>query len=397
MLKILVEKKNEVSRINAKYQTLLDKFSDKCKELQKLTVENKSLTIKNEEIQNKIVSLEQQYLKAKSSYETLEKTYNSYVNNAACKYQNLSTSLAETTRKYQEELNRVRKLEATVADLKNKPLALPKRSRRKCAKTPENKQEQQKHDIGQFRTHNEKIGTELLALRNDKDQLLEQMHDVTSESKQLQDKQVPESTGELKQLEDKQVPDRTGELKQLQDKQMPDMISELKQLQGKQVPNVTSELKQMQHKLSYDSQRNSDVYVEVISCCDHEQDIINFKNQWQENVTSLESKLKTLENLNSSLKDRLSISKRNTSKLKETIAELQLELNILNDKNSNVMCAFTQTDPPDDDFDAADAVLNEMCSVPRIITPFQDFEGNYDMVVNSVIGYLFNYICLFLL
>lgn len=126
MLKIYLEKKNEVTKISAKYQTLLDKYSDKCKELDKLTNEHKVLCLKKEELQNKTKTLEQECSKAKSNYAAIEKTYNIHVNSTACKYQATSQSLADMTKKYQLEAKRVTKLQATINDLKNKLVKSPR-------------------------------------------------------------------------------------------------------------------------------------------------------------------------------------------------------------------------------------------------------------------------------
>lgn len=186
MLKIYLEKKNEVTKITAKYQTLLNKYSDKCKEYDKLANKHKDISVKNEELQNKTQVLEKQCSEAKLSYEALETTYNTYVNSTACKYQSINKSLTDVTRDYQKELKNVTKLQDIINDLKNKSVKAP-RSPQKCGKKCENRIEEQKFEIEKLQAQNSQISNTLQALTKKNALQLKEIEDLTTELKQLRD------------------------------------------------------------------------------------------------------------------------------------------------------------------------------------------------------------------
>lgn len=131
--------------------------------------------------------------------------------------------------------------------------------------------------------------------------------------------------------------------------------------------------------LSLQVKESKNLQMETISaCCNHEQDTIQLRTKMEENKIFFESKVKSLENVNTGLKNKLMVSETDISRLEETVVELKFELNILNDKNCNVVSACTQTEVSDDDcMDTTDAILNEMRCVPRILSPFTDTEGNF--------------------
>lgn len=182
VLKIYLEKKNEVTKLSAKYQTLLDKYSDKCKELDKLTKEYQGFTLKHEELQSKIKILQQQHSKTQSDYEQLEKTYNSEVNSTACKYQSINQSLIDMTKKYKQELKHVAKLEATINNLKNNSIKSPKKGRNKIESTTE----EDKNEIEKLRADNNEINHALQMLTKKNSEQLKHIEEMKNELDQLQ-------------------------------------------------------------------------------------------------------------------------------------------------------------------------------------------------------------------
>lgn len=115
----------------------------------------------------------------------------------------------------------------------------------------------------------------------------------------------------------------------------------------------------------------------ISECCTHREEVIHLQAKMEESETFFESRIKKLESVNLSLKNKLSISERNVTKLQEAVAELKLELNVLHFKDSNGISVCTQTEVSDDH--EVNAILNEMCiRVPRIISPLllSDTQGN---------------------
>lgn len=118
VLKLLLQKKSDLEKLNTKYQVVLNKYLEKCKHLEKLKQECESICINNDEQQTKILSLEEELNLCQSEHAKLQTTYVEYVNTAQLEYQNINLELSNSQKKVKEHEKQISLLETELAKAK---------------------------------------------------------------------------------------------------------------------------------------------------------------------------------------------------------------------------------------------------------------------------------------
>lgn len=181
MLKILLEKKNELGKVSNKYQSLLSKYTEKCKELRKLTDESNSICIQYDELQEKTLKLQEELANANIKYKNLDIIYNSYVNTSEVKYQSVNEQLVEVQTKLKQQEEHIMKLEANC----KMRMFDKERNPKKCSKKCESSKEFLNNEIERLRVDNQKVDCSLKELNEMNCQYQQQKKDMQTEIKKL--------------------------------------------------------------------------------------------------------------------------------------------------------------------------------------------------------------------
>lgn len=132
VLKLLLEKKNDLEKLTLKYQVVLSKYLEKCKQFQRLKEECDSICLSNDEQETKVASLVEELNSLKAEYAKLQNTYVEYMNTAQLQYKSLNLQLCTTQKKLKEHEKQVSVLETTIGQAK-----------KKCRRTVRNAHEQE--------------------------------------------------------------------------------------------------------------------------------------------------------------------------------------------------------------------------------------------------------------
>lgn len=117
---MLLDKKSELETLRVKYQTIVNKYLEKCKQFQQLKEECEGICVYSEERQKKIVVLEEQLKLKESERAQLQAEHNEHVNTSQYKYQMLNQELCTSQSKIEKCEKQILFLEGEVAKAKRK-------------------------------------------------------------------------------------------------------------------------------------------------------------------------------------------------------------------------------------------------------------------------------------
>lgn len=180
MLKILLERKNELAKQEAKYQSLLTQYSNKCKELERAIKESNNVSLEYRRIRSEIQSLQAKLSTSIASYESLESKYYNYVNSTELKLQTVNLELQTSEKKCEEQAKSILKLEKRICDLKlkAKEQGSPKKARKK---------EGQNDEVGKLLATNAEIKLRLNSALQSDAKKSKKIDDLERELMKLQD------------------------------------------------------------------------------------------------------------------------------------------------------------------------------------------------------------------